>query len=350
MITVSTAYAQSPDYFVMDGTIGKTPIRMELNTASSFKENGEKAYSGIYYYKSQGIPIEIVQNSLSGNYLELVFFPASDETGELGIFKGRLEKGSYKGQWENGNTVLQFDLKPVVPSAYTHFKLYQSRKVIPALNLSDSLQEETSIELRYMLPEDWDFQKELMKKVTKSFSDFDKFSEKTINSFEKQYNKDVKNVLKNGFYGQSLFYNNYSSLIPFFNSVDYLIMMKSDYEYTGGAHGFSSETYYNYNKKSGKWLEIKDILDFNKQNEILKVLDQQLRKDYKIPNGVKYSEAENSIFINDQISISDNFFLTKQGITFCYGLYDMTPYVYGFFHLTVSYEDLKPYLKAGFSY
>ncbi|MGB6092549.1 MAG: DUF3298 domain-containing protein [Moheibacter sp.] len=356
VIFISFGFSQASKYYVMDGTVDKYPIRMELTVETNLEEgNSEIIYSGVYYYKSQQIPIEISQSSLKGSQLELTTFVKYDSEEEPEVFKGKFDRGNYKGEWQKGKRTLSFELKPADPSTYTAFGLNKSKRIVHAATLKDGSRIEGTYEFEYFLPNDKNFKKEMFHQIISTdYDDFVSYANSELDVFEKEYKEEIQGFIDEGLGDDPMTatwnYEYFSKLTPYFNSPDFLIMQLFGYNYSGGAHGMSYQQFFNYSKKNGKWIEINDVLDLNRKNEILKVLDKQLRKEFNIPAGVKYSDAEGTIFINNDLSLSENFSISKAGITFYYGLYDMTPYVYGFFELFVPYENLKPYLKKGFEF
>lgn len=339
-------FGQDEIYFHLEGKIGDFPITMELTRDGIQKDS----YSGSYYYHSQEIPISLTQSS-AGSKDSLILYSWSN-SGSDEIFKGIYRNDVYTGIWKNDTKKLSFDLKKSTRTTYTPIVHYKSEKFVPidTKKTTDSIYGQYFY--NYYLPKDMKLQVELMRKIDSSYQDFKSYSEKNLNQFAEQYTSEIKDMLNDTdeIY-PSMYKFEYSEFFaPVLNTENYLEMVYSNYEYTGGAHGISYELYFTYDKRKKKWLEIDDVLNPKFQIEIDQVLDKNLRKQYHIPNGVKYTEADNTIFISDYISYTDNVSLSKKGITFHYGLYDMTPYAYGYFDLFVPYEELKPYIVKGFAY
>lgn len=108
-----------------------------------------------------------------------------------------------------------------------------------------------------------------------------------------------------------------------------------EYSYSGGAHGVYGNFYKVYDVKQGKRVELKDLL--NSDSEYLKLLYKQEMRE-------KYGDM---LFEEDmaKITISPNFYLLPDGITFVHSIYEIAPYVLGEPTLFVPFSKLKPYMK-----
>lgn len=344
LFVASSIFAQTDEYLILEGKIGKYPITMELLKQGEFyTEQG--AYFGSYYYHSQEIPIEIYQSAP-----QLAFSTYDDESLKE-TFSGTFADGVFKGTWKKGEKTLPFELKKVINGNYTEMvKLENSRRVpINPGNSSDEI--EGFFEYSFLVPKEEQLQKELIQKVYESYQDFDSYTTQSLNELASSYKKDIETQWKDfGELRPSFNHQLNEFFAPYLNTNNYLTMKHSGYEYSGGAHGLSFQQFFTYDKRQEKWLEISDVLDISKATKINQVLDKAVRKEHSIPEGVKLNKPENSIFLSEEIEYTKNFSLSQKGVTFHYGLYELTPYAYGYFNLFVSYEDLKPYLRKDFKY
>ncbi|MDD3459413.1 MAG: RsiV family protein [Weeksellaceae bacterium] len=350
LLFVSTLLAaQNGDYVILEGKIDKFKVTMELIQIGEFAP-GEPSYVDSYYYNSQEIPLEVFQ-TVSDNAKDLALSTYVDEENIQETFIGNFQNGVYKGIWKKGNKSLPFELKIAPKGKYTEMvKLENSRRV--PIDSGDSNEEiEGYFEYSFLVPKEEKLQRELAVKVYESYADFETFTRQSLDELEETYKNDIQNQWKEfGELRASFNHQLNESFSPFLNTTDHLIMRHFGYEYSGGAHGMSYQFFYNYDKRKNKWLAISDVLDVSKSDAINRVLDSVLREKFNLPAGVPLSQVESSIFLADEISFTSNFTLSKKGITFHYGLYEMTPYVYGFFELFVPYENLKPYLKNDFEF
>lgn len=336
------SFAQNPDYLILEGKIGEFPVTMEL-TMGKWPEQTEAFYNGHYYYHSQEIPIELYQSDSIKGQLNLTNW--QDENNQE-FFKGKFENGVYKGNWTKGNKLLTFELKQVSGKDYTEIVHFQNAKTVPVGDNAGTY------EYDWYLPKDLKLQQELVWKIDSTYTDFQNYTKNSLADFEEDYTNEIKEFQKDddGSHSFMMNYSFHEGFSPVMNSKNYLVMQYSLYQYTGGAHGMSHQLFFTYDKKNKKWLEIGDVINEKYAVQINMILDNAVRKEYKIPGGIPLQESENGIFIADEITYSKNFTLSKKGITFHYGLYELTPYAYGYFSQFVPYEDLKMYLNKNFKY
>ncbi len=112
--------------------------------------------------------------------------------------------------------------------------------------------------------------------------------------------------------------------------------------YLGGAHGSSSQRYYNFDLKQKKQVELNDILAANQKAN----LERKAHEVFK--TWVLESKLANSVEEYEQawkFTLSDNFYLSKQGLILQYGEYEIGPYVVGLPRLTIPYDQLQGILK-----
>lgn len=112
--------------------------------------------------------------------------------------------------------------------------------------------------------------------------------------------------------------------------------------YLGGAHGAASQRYYNFDLKVQQPLVLNDIVEAKqkpaltaKAHEVFAawVLDNKLAA-----NLADYEQAW-------PFSLSDNFYLSPQGLILQYGEYDIGPYVVGLPRLVIPYNQLQGIIK-----
>jgi len=112
--------------------------------------------------------------------------------------------------------------------------------------------------------------------------------------------------------------------------------------YLGGAHGSSSQQYYNFDLEKKKLVKLNEILAPNQ----LAALENQAHEAFK--TWVIESKLANDVSEYEQawkFKLSDNYYLSKQGLILQYGEYEIGPYVVGLPRLTIPYEQLQTILK-----
>lgn len=344
----NTIFAQKN--FVLEGKIGNIPATMLLFQGKNVEN--ELNFTGTYYYHSQEIPIEFYEVSpQNNNQLELTAWIPSEEFEET--FTGTFDEKTYKGNWIKGDKKLTFEFKVINSSNYIQFQHHEFEKVVPisSKKIKDPVQ--GVYRLDWFLPTDKNLENAIGKRFLEKFTSFEDYKNRTFSNFEKEYKEEITTFLGETdmeVYSALLNYEFSEYIFPLIETPKYLVMGQSYYSYTGGAHGFSQMIYHTYNKSTNKWVELKDVLDLNQNAKILSVLDQTVREKHKMPATGKLNEFDDSIFLVDEVTLTENFTISKNGITFHYGLYELTPYAYGYYDLFVPYSKLKPYLNKSFQY
>ncbi len=112
--------------------------------------------------------------------------------------------------------------------------------------------------------------------------------------------------------------------------------------YLGGAHGSSSQQYYNFDLEKKKLIKLHEVLAPNQ----LAALENQAHEAFK--TWLIESKLANDVSEYEQawkFKLSDNYYLSKQGLILQYGEYEIGPYVVGLPRLTIPYEQLQTILK-----
>lgn len=113
--------------------------------------------------------------------------------------------------------------------------------------------------------------------------------------------------------------------------------------YLGGAHGSSSQVYYNFDLKKQKQVSLDELIQPKQKAKLDAFAYEAFKKwvvDSKLTDNVaEYEQAW-------KFKLSNNFYLGKQGLILQYEEYEIGPYVVGLPRLTLPYEQLKTILKS----
>ncbi len=116
----------------------------------------------------------------------------------------------------------------------------------------------------------------------------------------------------------------------------------NSYSFTGGAHGFSSTRFLNFDKKKNKELEnmelFKDPLAFEN------FVEDKFRKQENIP-ATSSINATGFMFENDQFYLPLNIGFTAEGLQLFYEQYEVTSYAEGPVTLTLPYTEIGNFLR-----
>lgn len=110
--------------------------------------------------------------------------------------------------------------------------------------------------------------------------------------------------------------------------------------YLGGAHGSYVVNYYNFDKKSGKLLDIKDVVPVGKEPEVLKAMEEQLCKDWEAKDLADLQEKTGITMLGD-LYLTNNFLLKNDSILFLYNQYEIAPYAAGLISITIPSTTIR---------
>ena len=116
----------------------------------------------------------------------------------------------------------------------------------------------------------------------------------------------------------------------------------NSYTYTGGAHGYGSTTYVNFDKYKGAELEnwelFEDLEGFQKYAESRFRIQENIPQDQNI-------NATGFMFNADSFHLADNMGYTNEGVQLIYNPYEVASYAEGPIVLNLPYVEVNTYLK-----
>jgi hypothetical protein len=129
-------------------------------------------------------------------------------------------------------------------------------------------------------------------------------------------------------------------------NADSLISLKfTRYDFTGGAHGLESVFCTVFDMSQNKALNLSDVFKPGYEIELQQILEKQLREQYDIPEGAPLNAPPAGILFNKELALTDNFYLTGNGIGFIYNPYEVAPYVVGQIELFVPFSQISDILR-----
>nr|WP_315044044.1 RsiV family protein [uncultured Moraxella sp.] len=144
-------------------------------------------------------------------------------------------------------------------------------------------------------------------------------------------------------------YERSSTLKLIATSANLVQISRDDFEYNGGPHGIPARAFYVFDMQKQKELKLDDILISPNDKAKLTAMLKQKFINY-LKNGEKFDEKMTDEEIAHHLAffgfdITDNFYLTPQGITFAYNVYEIAPYADGFIELQLTNKELKGFVK-----
>lgn len=129
------------------------------------------------------------------------------------------------------------------------------------------------------------------------------------------------------------------------NDSTVFVVATNFYSYTGGAHGYYATIYENYDRLSGKLIELQDLFEPGFENRLNEVGEQYFRRSQKL--AVNRPLDELFSFENNTFELPDNFALTEEGIQFIFNPYEIASYAQGQQKFVLPYTALRTFVKAG---
>ena len=114
------------------------------------------------------------------------------------------------------------------------------------------------------------------------------------------------------------------------------------YTFTGGAHGFSSIRFLNFDKK--KAVELDNTQLFSNQEALALYAERQFRKQEQIPETDSIN-ATGFMFYGDSFYLPDTIGLTTEGLEMIYAPYEIASYADGPIRLILPFKEVQPYLN-----
>ncbi len=123
---------------------------------------------------------------------------------------------------------------------------------------------------------------------------------------------------------------------------DEIITLKLDsYLFTGGAHGYNTTHYLNFNKQKSIELDTEDL--FKNKSDFEEFAESKFRIQEEIPSQYDINST-GFMFETGSFYLPENVGYTEQGVQLFYEQYEVASYADGPIVLTISYKELKRYL------
>lgn len=121
----------------------------------------------------------------------------------------------------------------------------------------------------------------------------------------------------------------------------FITIALDSYLFTGGAHGYSSKRFLNFDKKKGVELDNSEL--FKNTEDFQKFAEEMFRKKEKIPQD-KSINYTGFMFEQDSFYLPENIGFTNEGLKLLYNPYEVASYADGAIELVLPHSDIKKYL------
>lgn len=130
-----------------------------------------------------------------------------------------------------------------------------------------------------------------------------------------------------------------------FSNQVYLSIQFQNYLFTGGAHGYGSTFFKNFDLQTGKEITITDF--FDDYEGFLIIAEKAFRKRNQIPENESIN-ATGFWFDEEFFSLPDTMGVSKNELVFIYNPYDIASYADGPIEFKISKKEAAPFLKKEF--
>ncbi|MBT8298155.1 MAG: DUF3298 and DUF4163 domain-containing protein [Maribacter sp.] len=115
----------------------------------------------------------------------------------------------------------------------------------------------------------------------------------------------------------------------------------NSYLFTGGAHGYTTRNFLNFNKRKGKEIENWEL--FKDQEHFKNFAEAKFRLQEDIPTNNPINST-GFMFEQDQFYLPENIGFTEKGLVLLYNQYEVASYADGAIELVLPYDEVKKYL------
>lgn len=120
-----------------------------------------------------------------------------------------------------------------------------------------------------------------------------------------------------------------------FMNENFISVVIDKYQYTGGAHGISAKSVYNYDIKKGRNIKLKEL--FKDNFDFQHIINNKIKIDIEKEKEIYFDEGKQFKGIKD----NQSYYLTKEGIVIHFGLYEIAPYSSGYREFLIPYDLIK---------
>jgi hypothetical protein len=191
----------------------------------------------------------------------------------------------------------------------------------------------------------------LIQDVVFNGDDPETYGEKLIADYRSQYQNEGKKAMTNdGFPGEiwNWEYNETiegSEIIPertLAGITKCFVISRSRYYYMGGAHSLQEKQYFLFDMVKNKTINLDELIRENTNAALQQLIAAELREQAGIKKNAPLSQAG---FFADIPDLTENFFLTPEGIGFHWNPYEIAPYSTGSVEVVLPYDELMDVLR-----
>jgi hypothetical protein len=270
---------------------------------------------------------------------------------ELPLFTGQLTREQkLTGTWENEDGKFPVEMKERYSDGSLQLNVSYLKSSIPLVKKPGS--PKGSIEMAVLTPVESSnpLISDSLKKIM-----LEKFTKRAVNSsnpennlaylkqiFSTKYISSNEDLYTNKSGGQNLNWESLEFMHVLYNDKHFLTFYIISYGFTGGAHGLETNQFYVADLNTGKILSLSDLFLEDYEKELSTAITQRFKDMNSLSPGQQLTDA---LFFTDTVKVTDNFYLTGEGIGFFYNHYDIAPYADSPNSCFFTFSELKSVIR-----
>ena len=311
-------------------------------------------FSGSYQYPGVSRIIDLNADSVSGNFVrfaESVPGPARDTDNAESHWKIMITAKGISGEWTgpHGLNTGNIELKEEYPEG--SYRLLAITRQDSASLPDDRAEPHATASLTGIFAEGGDaaatFINTRLRQALRLApgGDIAAAMQARLKSYFSDYKKENAALLKDE-KDTSLYWTfNFSqdeTLNVLYNDKGWLVIQDFASEYTGGAHGNYGSSYLNLDVAGARQWTLHDVVADTAA--LSPLLNLAARNYFHIPQGAGMDE----VMLVTEVPVTDNFYLTPEGLSFIYNPYEIASYADGAIQLYLPYKRLMSLLTPAF--
>jgi len=129
------------------------------------------------------------------------------------------------------------------------------------------------------------------------------------------------------------------------NTPEVLSLSVSERAFTGGAHGSQTIVYQNLHPSTGEPRRLADWLVAGFEPKLRALAEAKFREVREIEDGTSLEQAGFIFFEDQSFSLTNNYSLSNEGVSFYYNAYEVGPYALGPTEIHLSAKELEGLIK-----
>ncbi|MFA6873796.1 MAG: DUF3298 domain-containing protein [Bacteroidaceae bacterium] len=163
-------------------------------------------------------------------------------------------------------------------------------------------------------------------------------------SFIKTYREDLKQLRRDSLLPEEGLNYSYEQTCRLTQQKEGILTFRSTvYQYLGGAHPNQTAQLFNIMADTGKLITLSDVFDNGYEEELDKLLTNQLMADNQVKS--KEELMELGYFVNTDIFPSASFCVKNDKMIFLYNPYDIAPYALGSIEVALKLSEIRDLMR-----